>query len=150
MEFLLLSMSAVLLCSATGCGGGRAEADTPPSEKERAAAEALANEPVGVPLGDFLVRDFHPTEGVRSAVSFELYAQVRQADAERFESLLAGRKHKIRSQVITATRVVPLIELDDPDLVTMRRRILTRLRRTLPELPVDDIVITEFSYTLDE
>ena len=57
---------------------------------------------------------------------------------------MQNRQHKIRDQVITATRLVPLVEFDQADLASFRRRILLRLRRTLPELKIDDVYVSNF------
>ena len=77
-------------------------------------------------------------------VRFVLFVTVpgeRYSDTKR---LVHNRQHKIRDQVIIATRMVPLVEFDQAELTSFRRRILLRLRRTLPELKIDDVYVSNF------
>jgi hypothetical protein len=83
-------------------------------------------------------------EAKRSTVLFTLYAIVSNENAGEFGQLIENRRHKVRDQVIIATRLVPLADFDDPQLKEFRRRILLRLRRTLPELAIDDIYVSDF------
>ena len=59
-----------------------------------------------------------------------------------------AHEHKLRDQVITATRMTPLAVFDEPELATFRRRILIRLRRALPELAIDDVYVSDFQLTV--
>jgi hypothetical protein len=74
-------------------------------------------------------------------VLFATAADENLADARR---IAHQRKHKIRDQVIAAARMLPLGEFDEPDLKRFRRRILLRLRRTVPELLLDDVYVSDF------
>jgi hypothetical protein len=145
-----LGVVGLLLVTTCGCGGSEADAESLLTADSAAAAEESDNEVVGLSLGEFIVRDFHPTEGVRTSLEFELYGQVPQAEADSVAKKLSDRRHKVRSNVITAARVAPMSEFDDPDLVMVRRRILLRLRRILPELSFQDIVLSDFSYSVEE
>ncbi|MEX2317522.1 MAG: hypothetical protein WD669_10255 [Pirellulales bacterium] len=98
----------------------------------------------GVSLGEFSIRAYYPVEAKRSTVTFTLFAIVSSDHAGEFEQLIENRRHKVRDQVIIATRLVPLADFDDPQLKEFRRRILLRLRRTLPELAIDDIYVSDF------
>jgi hypothetical protein len=40
---------------------------------------------------------------------------------------------------------VSIEEYDDPELKKFRRRILLRLRRALPELPIEEIRLSDFT-----
>ena len=144
------SVTLLLVTALAGCNASRADADAPLTPEEQAAAEAKANQLMGVSLGEFVVRDFHPAEGVRSALRFELYAQVRQADLAKFEAVLVNRRHKLRNQVITASRTAAVSDFDDPELLMIRKRILLRIRRAMPGLPLADVVLTDYEFSLDE
>lgn len=98
----------------------------------------------GVRLGDFSIRIYYPTEARKSAIGFVCFATVRETNIARFRELFVHRRHKIRDQIIIATRRVPLADYDDPQLVAFRRRLLLRLRRMLPELAIEDIYISDF------
>lgn len=105
---------------------------------------ASASNTSGIELGEFRIRSYYPVQAQKSIVRFVLYATAppdRFADAQR---VVNQRRHKVRDQVITATRMVPLAEFDEPDLTRFRRRIILRLRRTMPELPLDDIFVSNF------
>ena len=60
------------------------------------------------------------------------------------ESLVEHHQTKIRDEIITATRLTPLGVFEEPDLTKFRRRIMIHLRRTLPELAVDGLYISDF------
>ena len=75
---------------------------------------------------------------------FVLYATAPPDQLAEAKRVAADRQHKLRDQVITATRMVPLEEFDDPDLTRFRRRIVLRLRRTVPDLPIDDLYVANF------
>ena len=58
--------------------------------------------------------------------------------------LVAAHQQKIRDEIITTTRLTPLGVFQEADLATFRRRILIRLRRTLPELGIDRLYVSDF------
>jgi hypothetical protein len=98
----------------------------------------------GIKLGDFKIRSDYPAEAEKSTVRFVLYVTV---DAEHFDEmkhLVAAHQQKIRDEIITTTRLTPLGVFQEADLATFRRRILIRLRRTLPELGIDRLYVSDF------
>jgi hypothetical protein len=62
--------------------------------------------------------------------------------------LVDANEHKLRDQVITVTRMTPIIAFDEPQLDSFRRRVKLRLLRALPELAVEDVHISEFQLTV--
>lgn len=98
----------------------------------------------GIDLGDFSIRTYRPAPMRRDEVNFHLHAAVKSEEFPAFDAIYQRRKHKIREQVIVATRLVPVEAFDDPELNTLRRRILLRLRRTVPELKFDDLYVSDF------
>jgi hypothetical protein len=139
----------LILGMISGCGGGSPAPQATPAAQEQDEAEAQAKQPTGVSLGEFVVRDYHPVEGVRSMLRFELYAEVPSAELTKIESLLSHRRHKLRNHVITAARTVTLTDFEDPKLELVRRRILMRLRRAIPELPLKDVLLTQYEFALE-
>jgi hypothetical protein len=114
------------------------------AEAELVSDDASASKTRGIELGEFRIRAYYPVQAQKSMVRFVLHATVsgeRFAATQRF---VQTRRHKIRDQVITATRLVPLVEFDQAELTNFRRRILLRLRRTLPELEIDDVYVSNF------
>jgi hypothetical protein len=98
----------------------------------------------GIELGEFRVRAYYPIEAKRSTVTYRLHAVVSSERAREFRSFLENRRHKVRDEVIIATRLAPLANYDDANLSEFRRRILLRLRRTLPDLAIDDVLVSDF------
>jgi hypothetical protein len=117
--------------SSHGHGGRSGNADSAPSSS-------------AIELGEYRIRSYYPVQAQKSIIRFVIHATAppdRLADAQR---IAANRRHKIRDQIVTATRMMALAEFDDPDLTRFRRRILLRLRRALPELPIDELYISNF------
>ena len=46
-------------------------------------------------------------------------------------------------------RLVPVEEFDDAEFTKFRRRILLRLRRTLPELTIDGVYVSDFNLVVE-
>ncbi|MEX2172408.1 MAG: hypothetical protein WD851_24015 [Pirellulales bacterium] len=121
---------------------------TPTAHGHEAADEhANSNAPiVGIKLGEFLVRDLSPVEGTKLRVNFKLYCGVKREDASAFQKTLHEQEARFRDHVLTAVRLVPLQAFEEPDLKTMRRRILLRLRRAMPELAISELYLTDFNF----
>jgi hypothetical protein len=131
------------ICAASD-HGGHAE----PEPDDETAVDATGFTIRGVELGEYRVRANYPVEAQKSTVTFALHAAVpseRYVEARRW---VESRQHRVRDQVITATRMTPLALMDEPGLTSFRRRILLRLRRALPELPIDDVYVSDFQLTV--
>jgi hypothetical protein len=119
------------------------------AEAEEAESDDIGAESAtgfrGIKLGEFKIRMSHTVSSRQDGVSFILYATVKDDDFKDFQHLFENRKIKIRDQVVVATRLVPIEDYDDPELARFRRRILLRLRRTMPELAFDNVYISDFS-----
>ena len=103
----------------------------------------------GVDLGEFVVRSYRPAPARRDEVNYQLHATVKSDQFHEFDALYKRHINKVREQVIIATRLVPVEAYDDPELQFLRRRILLRLRRTLPELKIDDVYVSDFNLRVD-
>ncbi len=136
-----LAIAAFVAVHAPGARAAAPDAET----------EAEAERPVvtGVELGEFLLKEYHPIRGERSTLQFSLYAVVPSEKEKAFRAALENRKQKVRDQVTTAVRQLELSDFDDPQLVRVRRRIQLRLHRALPELQLDDVLITQFSFSVE-
>lgn len=100
-------------------------------------------------LGDFRIKNFRPVEREKLTLEFTVYVESLEGQQQRFERVWQNHEHRVRNQVITSARLVPPNEFDDPALEALRRRIYLRLRRAVPELPIDKVFVTEFSYLLE-
>jgi hypothetical protein len=124
--------------SSHGGNDGHAEGA---AEVHGASADETSN---GIGLGDFHIRSYYPVKAQKSIVHFVLFATAADENLADARRIAHQRKHKIRDQVIAAARMLPLGEFDEPDLKRFRRRILLRLRRTVPELLLDDVYVSDF------
>jgi flagellar basal body-associated protein FliL len=103
----------------------------------------------GVELGKFSVRMHRAVPTQTNRVSFTLFAALKSEDSKHLQQLLENRQNKVRDQVIMATRLVPVEEYDDAELTKFRRRILLRLRRTMPELMIEDVFVSDFNLVVE-
>ena len=99
----------------------------------------------GVDLGEYHIRAYYPVQAQKSTVRFVLHAQVPAERYQEVSQVISGRLNKLRDQVIIATRMTPLTLFDEPGLDSFRRRILMRLKRAVPELEIDDVLVSDFN-----
>jgi hypothetical protein len=131
--------------------GHGAPAHGEPAHGEEQATEAVDYSGLktrGIDLGEYKIRAYYPVDAQKSTVHFVLHVSVaseRYADMKR---LVDNHEHKLRDQVITATRMMPLALFDESELKTFRRRLYARLSRALPELVLEDVYISEFQLTV--
>jgi hypothetical protein len=165
MRMGLLAISLViwgataLPCLASGGGHGEAEAhggdhDAHGAHGDAAEAEDVVSEESksgyrAIKLGEFQIRTSNSVLSRKDNVNFILHATVKNEDYPAFERHYRHHKNKVRDQVITATRLVPIEDYDDPELKKFRRRLLLRLRRALPELPIADVYISDFALSIE-
>ena len=148
-----LQVGAIMFAAALGPSASRGWAHDSPAEVAHAeldvAGDVSASGFHGIALGEFRIRTFHAVSSRKDTVSFILHATVKNDDYKNFERQFDRRLNKMRDQVVVATRLVPIEDYDDPELKKFRRRILLRLRRTLPELPIDDVYISDFTLSAE-
>ena len=137
---------------ALGMGASRsgiASDHGPSPDAAEAESDAASDAKIrGIELGEFRIRAYYPVEAQKSTVRFVLYAAVASERFAEAQSLVEARRHKLRDEVITASRMAPLVIFDEAGLKSFRRRILVRLRRTVPELPIDDLYVSDFQLTV--
>lgn len=133
-----------------GHGGGHGAPAAPHGaaapEAKPDATKAGSN---GMELGEFRIRAYHPAESRKSVAKFSLYATTEKDKLADSQHLLENRRHKLRDQVIVVTRMIPLADFNDPQLKSFRRRLLLQLRRTLPELAIENVYISDFELTVE-
>jgi hypothetical protein len=103
----------------------------------------------GVELGKFSIRTYRPVTQRREDVDFTLYATVKSEDYKDFDRLYKHRANKVKDQVVVATRLLPIDSYDDPELKTLCRRILLRLRRAMPELKFENLYVSDFNLVVE-
>lgn len=122
------------------------------SEEQEEAPTALPDDDKRLPtykLGEFVIKNFRPVEQEQFIIRLTVHAEVSRENKAEFEALWPRYQHRLRSQIITATRILAPHEFDDPQLAALRRRIFLRLRRVLPELPIEQIYVSDFSYLVE-
>ncbi len=124
-------------------GNGHGHGDTAAEEEEP------SNRPPTYDLEKIIIKNYRPIEHEQLTIKLMLHIEVAKENQAAFEALWPQYQHRIRSQVITATRLVPPHEFDDPELHLLRRLIYLRLRRVLPELPVSQVYVSEFGYMVE-
>jgi hypothetical protein len=99
----------------------------------------------GVDLGEYHIKAYYPVQAQKSTVRFILHAKVPAERYQEIAEIVSTRINKLRDQVIIATRMTPLSLFDQPGLDSFRRRILMRLKRAVPELEIDDVLVSDFT-----
>ena len=113
-------------------------------ETEAVPEDTSGLKTVGIELGEYKIRTDYPVESQKSTVRFVLYAAVKGEHSAEMRQIVEEHRQKIRDLVITSTRLAPLILFEEPDFASFRRRLIIRLRRTFPELAVEDLYISDF------
>jgi hypothetical protein len=128
-----------------GHGGEKPPAESAEADESDDVSEESATGTRAIKLGEFSIRVFHGASSRKDTVSFILHATVGKDEYPTFVRFYSHHKNKVRDQVIVATRLVPIDDYDDPELKKFRRRILLRIRRAMPELPIEEIYLSDFS-----
>lgn len=101
---------------------------------------------VEVELGQFSVTSFQPSSEVTLRIDFSLFGTVTEDNESQFLTRLERSKNRVREQVIVTVRNAELTDLTDPGLGLIKRRILTKVNRTLGKPLLRTVVISEFSF----
>ncbi|MEX2307639.1 MAG: hypothetical protein WD738_08610 [Pirellulales bacterium] len=139
-----IAVALVMAFDEVGFASNGAHAESAEAESD-VASDAKVR---GIDLGEFRIRSYYPVEAQKSTVRFVMYAGVASEHFAEAQGMVESRRHKIRNEIITATRMAPLAIFEEPGLTNLRRRIMVRLRRTLPELPIDDVFVSDFQLTV--
>jgi len=131
-----------------GHGGGHAAPGAAAATDDEVSEESKSGYRA-IKLGEFQIRTSNSVLSRKDNVNFILHATVKNKDFPAFERRYRNHKNKVRDHVITATRLVPIEDYDDPELQQFRRRILLRLRRALPELPIADVYLSDFALSVE-
>jgi hypothetical protein len=141
---------------ASGGGGGHAAPSKPKDAGGHGGGHGAPEEAPAVDqqgnafkLGEFEIKVFRPVEREKATLHFIIWVEVEEAEVAGFADQWKPRQHRVRNQVITSARLVHPSEFDDPTLHAFRRRIYLRLRRAVPELPIKEVFITDFSYIVE-
>lgn len=151
MKLTLLSL-AVLILAPSVASAQPGTASLKAKATEGTAAEGEKEDPptiFGYEVGNFSIKDIRPAEGAKTRLSFTLHAAVLDDELPRFKKLAAARQARIRDQVITSIRLSEPTDYQEANLGHLRRRILLRLRRALPELKIEEMLVSEWHYVVE-
>ena len=102
-----------------------------------------------VMIGQFYIRDLRATEDAKVRLSFTLHAKIDAEEASEAERFVKRYKHRLRNEVITAIRTCEQNEFQEADLTRFRCRIHARLRRAMPKLKIERLLVGDFEYLFE-
>ncbi len=121
----------------------------PPGEAASADAEPVAEEESVRPsldLGKFKINDLRPTRNETAKLTFTLHLAFSKDLTEAQITQLERWKHRLRDQVITAIRITPTKDFQEPDLNHLRRKILNRVNRLFQANLAKEVLLTEYLF----
>jgi len=109
------------------------------------SADASASN-IEVEIGDFALTSYQPSSEVTLRIDFHLFGTVAEDSESQFLSRLEHNKNRVREQIIVTMRDAELTDLTDPGLGLIKRRILTKVNRTLGKPLLRTVIISDFSF----
>ncbi|RCS52690.1 hypothetical protein DTL42_07575 [Bremerella cremea] len=131
-------IGALLLPLLLGCG---AEPETVAND---ATAEEEALPPHEIAIGEYAFRAFDPASNTQTRFDFSLAGLVDEKDLTKLEEEFQKKKIRIRDRVMIVSRESTIEELEDPDLVMFRRRLLKELNRLIDDGKLSDVYVSSF------
>ena len=111
------------------------------------ATEQLANEDmIEVSLGSFHVVAYSPDTGSSVNVDFELYGIVLADDESEFYELYDASTKRISEQITITIRGTDPVDLTEPELGLIKRKILEKTNRALGKPLLHEAIFSEFSF----
>lgn len=113
----------------------RVDAVDDPSEKKSTEVD----------LGEFVITTTNPATNVTLRVEFHLYATVDADRESEFRTLLEKKRHRLRDVVNSVIRGAEYMDLVDPNLGLIKRKIMEETNRTLGKPLVGTMLFSDFS-----
>lgn len=105
--------------------------------------------PMALELGEYSLREVRGAEGEKLRVEFVLYASVDPKFYDQIKTLHKKLKHRVREQVLIAARMCETKDFLEPGLERLKRRIMLRMKRTLPLMRFEALHLYDYSYFSD-
>lgn len=140
--FACLLFGSLLVSTETCTAAEEVEAEQEESTEE-------VPQSVGFELGEFFIRDVRGSEGVKTRVSFTLYADVASENEATFQPLQKKHEQRIRDQIILAVRLCQTNHFQEPTLHSLKRLIWVRLHRMIPGFKINGLMFKDFAYFTD-
>ena len=97
-------------------------------------------------LGHFKINDLRPTRNETAKLTFKLHLAFPKDLSKAQAAQLEHWKHRLRDQVITAIRITPTKDFQQPDLSRLRRKILLRVNRLFQAKLAEEVLLTEYIF----
>jgi hypothetical protein len=150
VAYLCLPSAADISAQATATAGAKPKAEAEAPKHSDPAEPAQEHEPakseqMEVNLGQFGVTAFQPGAGSTLRIDFRLFGMVAASEEKEFTKLKEENLHRFRDQVIITLRSAEAVDLTDPDLSTIKRRIVDKTNRVLGKPLLRGVVFSDFS-----
>jgi flagellar basal body-associated protein FliL len=142
------SLLLLAVCCATWLGTPAFAQQDERSATTTAETEA-PDKQLSYDLGSFRLSEVRPTRNETTKVNFRVYFVMSPDISPQDLEKLAHWKHRFRDQVIVAVRTAQTKDFHEPQLKRIRRIILFRVRRMMRESVVEDILFTEFTFSVE-
>ncbi|MBA2116334.1 hypothetical protein [Bremerella alba] len=134
-RFVATTIITLLLLA--GCSSS--EVDPTAQNQEKPAIP-----PQEIVIGDYAFRAFDPTANTQTRFDFSLAGLVEPDNLAGLQEELKKKKIRIRDRVMIVSRESTIEELEDPDLVMFRRRLLKEMNRLIEDGQLNDIYVSHF------
>jgi len=120
-----------------------------PAKTEAEKTEDVELEEIrpSIELGLFRVRDYRPTRNETIKMIFQMHIALNESATEQTAKQLKQWKHRLRNQVLIAVRLSERKDFLETDLSKFRHLIQIRINRLLKANLVDEVLLTEFTFT---
>lgn len=120
-----------------GCNTSANDATALNKEKPKLPPQEIA-------IGDYAFRAYDPAANTQTRFDFSLAGLVEPDSLTGLQKELEKKKIRIRDRVMIVSRESTIEELEDPDLVMFRRRLLKDLNRLIEDGQLSDIYVSHF------
>jgi flagellar basal body-associated protein FliL len=101
-------------------------------------------------LDQFYLKDYRPTRNGTVKLAFHMHLKLSEYANKRTLEQLEHWKHRLRNQVIISVRLAYRKDFLEPGLQQFRRIVQLRINRLLKMQLVDEVLLTEFTFTSNE
>ena len=129
--------SILMLLLLAGCGSSEVDPTAANEEKPSLPPQEIA-------IGEYAFRAYDPASNTQTRFDFALAGLVKPEELEGLEVELEKKKIRIRDRVMIVSRESTIEELEDPDLVMFRRRLLMEMNRLIDDGQLSDIYVSHF------
>ena len=105
-----------------------------------------AEDMVEVSLGSFHVVAYNPDSGSSMNVDFKLFGTVLADEVGEFDSLYTASMNRISEQITITVRGTDPVDLTDPGLGLIKRKILEKTNRALGKHLLHEAIFSDFSF----